>query len=97
MYIATYTIDIAALFCLIWFVYSSTALNIWRKRPFLIGIILILIVILSEAGTVFANDGSFNLRGLNVMCNVLGFSLSPLIPIAITLIFYEKILRRIVK
>lgn len=94
MYIATYTIDIAALFCLIWFVYSSTALKIWRKRPFLIGIILILIVILSEAGTVFANDGSFNLRGLNVMCNVLGFSLSPLIPIAITLIFYEKILKR---
>lgn len=93
MYIATYIIDIAALFYLMGLLYSSTALNIYRKKPFLIGIILTVIIILSEAGTVFADNGSLNLRDINILCNILGFALTPMIPIAITLIFDRRILR----
>ncbi|PKM49988.1 MAG: hypothetical protein CVV02_13475 [Firmicutes bacterium HGW-Firmicutes-7] len=93
MYIATYIIDITALFYLMGLLYSSTALNIYRKKPFLIGIILTVIIILSEAGTVFADNGSLNLRSINIFCNILGFALTPMIPIAITLIFDRRILR----
>lgn len=93
MYIATYTIDIAALFCLIVLLYSSTTLNNYRKKPFLIGIILTVVIILSEAGTVFTDNGSLNIRSINILCNILGFALTPMIPIAIILIFDRRILR----
>lgn len=93
MYIATYIIDIAALFYLIGLLHASTALNIYRKKPFLIGIILTVIIILSEAGTIFTNNGSISLRSINILCNILGFVLTPIIPISITLIFDRRILR----
>lgn len=92
MYIATYMIDIAALFILIWLLKNSTSLNSSRKPPFLIAIVLIIIIILAEVGTIYTDSSSFNLRGMNILCNVLGFSLTPIIPIAITLIFDRKIL-----
>ncbi|MGI6425382.1 MAG: hypothetical protein ACOX2A_09295 [Tepidanaerobacteraceae bacterium] len=94
MYIATYIIDIAALFYLIGLVYSSTSLKCDRKNPFLISIILTIIIILSEAGSIFAENGSLNLRSINILCNILGFALTPIIPIAITLIFDKSILRK---
>lgn len=93
MYLATYTIDITALFYLIGLLHSSTALKFYRKKPFLIAIILTIIVILSEAGTVFADNEYLNLRSINLLCNILGFALTPIIPIAITLIFDERIFK----
>ncbi|MGI5892664.1 MAG: GGDEF domain-containing protein [Bacillota bacterium] len=93
MYLATYTIDITALFCLIGLLHSSSALKFYRKKPFLIAIILTVIIILSEAGTVFCDNGSLNLRSINILCNILGFALTPIIPISITLIFDERILK----
>ncbi|HHV64363.1 MAG TPA: GGDEF domain-containing protein [Peptococcaceae bacterium] len=95
LYVATYILDIGALFYLIGLLYSSTALNVYRKKPFLIGIILTVIIILSEAGTVFTENGSLNFRSLNILCNIFGFALTPMIPIAITLIFdSESLIRR---
>lgn len=91
MYVATYILDIAALFYLIGLVYSSTALNIYRKKPFLIAIIVTVIIILAEAGTVFTENGSLNFRSINILCNVLGFTLTPIIPIVIILIFDRRI------
>lgn len=93
MDIATSIIDLAALSCLIWFLYSSTAMYIYRKRPFLVGIILSLIVILAEMGTMLAANGSLNIRSINILCNILGFALTPIIPVAIAFIFDGKILR----
>lgn len=93
MYIATYIVDIAALFYLMGLLYSSTNLNMQRKQPFLIAIILTIVMILSESGTIHTNNGSLNLRVTNIFCNVLGFSLAPLIPIAIILIFDRMILK----
>ena len=75
MYIATYIIDIAALFYLMGLSYSSTTLNMQRKKPFLIAMLLTVIMILSEVGTVLTNNGSPNLRIINMVFNVLGFLL----------------------
>lgn len=92
MYIATYMIDIAALFYLLSLLSSGTSLNSDRKMPFMFSIILTVVIILSEAGTIWASRGNLNLRSMNIFSNVLGFSLSPIIPIAITLIFDSRIL-----
>ncbi len=94
MYIATYIIDIAALLYLSGLLYTGTALNIYRKKPFLIGIILTIIIILAEVGSVFTNNASISLRSINIFCNILGFALAPMIPIVITAIFDRSILRR---
>ncbi|KUG04872.1 diguanylate cyclase/phosphodiesterase (ggdef & eal domains) with pas/pac sensor(s) [hydrocarbon metagenome] len=92
MYIATYIIDLAALLYLLGLLYTSTALNIYRKKPFLIGIILTVIIIVSEAGTVFTDNGIISLRSINIFCNILGFALTPMIPIVLTTIFDRRIL-----
>jgi diguanylate cyclase (GGDEF)-like protein len=93
MYIATYSIDIAALLYLMWLLHSSTALDSRRKKPFSAAIILTVTVILAEAGTIFAGNGNVAFRSLNIFCNVVGFALTPIIPLAIALIFYSDILR----
>ena len=92
MYIATYSIDIAALFYLLSLLSSGTSLNSDRKMPFIFSIILTVVIILSEAGTILASSGSVSLRSMHIFFNILGFSLSPMIPIAITLIFDRRIL-----
>ncbi|MGI6382398.1 MAG: GGDEF domain-containing protein [Tissierellaceae bacterium] len=92
MYIATYIIDIMALVCLIGLVHSSIVLNIERKKPFFIAIGLTIVIILSEIGTILANYENLNLRSLNILFNILGFTLAPTLPIAITLIFDRRIL-----
>lgn len=92
LYVAIYCIDVAALLYLLSMLSSGTLLNRDRKMPFIISIILTVLIILSEAGTIVAGSGSINLRSMNIFFNILGFSLSPMIPIAITLIFDRRIL-----
>ena len=82
-YIATCSIDIIALFFLCVLSHRSNMLNNYRKKPFLCGIVLTVIIILSEAGTILAGNGNTGLRGLNICCNVVGFALTPIIPIAL--------------
>lgn len=94
MYATTYIMDIAALLFLIILLYSSTSLNIDRKKPFLFAIILTIIVILSEAGTILSSTEILNYRNLNILFNVLGFSLAPLIPISIIFILDRMILEK---
>ncbi|HHY81275.1 MAG TPA: GGDEF domain-containing protein [Clostridiales bacterium] len=91
MYIATYLIDIAALFYMIGMLYSSTALKSYRKKPFLTGITLTVIIILCEMGTVLSSNAVLNIRCIHIMCNVLGFALTPMIPLAIVLIFDRRL------
>jgi diguanylate cyclase (GGDEF)-like protein len=89
-YLATYSIDIVALLFLYGLLHSSNMLNNNRKKPFSCGIALTILIILSEAGTLLAG-GSTALRGLNIFCNVLGFALTPMIPIALTAISDSRI------
>lgn len=92
MYIATYAIDISALVCLIWLLYSSTSLNAYRKKPFLIGIILTIIIILAEAGSLYVANDNLSFRGAHIILNIVGFSLTPMIPLVIAFIIDRKIL-----
>ncbi|GEM_PF-2748276 len=55
------TIDIFALFYLMGLLYSNVVLHAHRKRLFLIGIVLTIVVILAEMGTVFT-DGIHGYR-----------------------------------
>lgn len=86
-YIAIYTIDIIALLFLSGLLYSNNLLGNHRKRSFSYAIILTILVILSEGGTMIAYEGGTDLRSLNILCNVLGFALTPIIPIVLIAIF----------
>ena len=82
-YIATYSIDLIALFFLCVSLHCSNMLNNYRKKPFLFGIVITVIIILSETGTILTENGNIELRNLNVCCNVVGFALTPIIPFAL--------------
>lgn len=85
IYLATYSIDIVALLFLLWLLHDSNMLILDRKKPFLSAILLTIIIILAEAGTILAGE-SVHLRGLNILCNIIGFALTPIIPIALVAI-----------
>jgi diguanylate cyclase (GGDEF)-like protein len=93
MHIATYLVDIAALGCLMGLLYSDTALSTERRRPFLAAALLSVVAILSEAGTIFASPDQLNLRSWHTFFNAVGFAISPVIPLAITLIFSRGLFR----
>lgn len=71
----------------------NTALHVQRRKPFLLAIILTVVIILSETGTMISSNENLNLRSLHILFNILGFALNPMIPIAITLIFNRMILK----
>jgi len=91
IYIATYSIDVVALLYLLSMLSYGTSLNSDRKIAFKISTILTIVNILSEAGTIFTGREYLNLRSVNILFDVLGFSLSPMIPLTITLIFDSRI------
>lgn len=66
-----------------------------RKFAFLYAIILVIVVILSEAVTILAALGGPDARLISIIFNVVGFSLSPLIPIILIGIFDYRALKRI--
>lgn len=90
MYIATYTINIIALLFLFGLIYLSASVEGQRKKPFQTVIVITIIIIMAEAGTILAQAENMNIPSLHMLSNVFGFSLAPLIPIIITLIFAEK-------
>jgi diguanylate cyclase (GGDEF)-like protein len=93
MNMATHLIDIFALCYLCGVLRNSTMIKSNRKKPFAIAIFLAVIAVLSEVGT-FLAEGQAGLRSLHVACNVIGFSLTPMIPLALIAIFDTKLLRK---
>jgi hypothetical protein len=91
-YITLYVIDIIALIFLYGLLHNNNMLNNQRKRTFTYGILLTIVVILSEIGTMIAFNEGASFRVLNIVCNVLGFGLTPLIPIVLISIFETKTL-----
>lgn len=91
-YIALYAIDIIALIFLYGLLHNNNLLNNQRKRTFTYGILFTIVVILSEIGTMIAFNEGTSFRVLNIVCNVLGFALTPLIPIVLISIFNTKML-----
>lgn len=91
--IAIYLIDIAALALLCYLIRSNNILSQKRKGFFFLGIALTAMIILSEWGTIFAGEGNANLRGLNIICNVFGFAVSPVLPVILIAIIDFKVLK----
>lgn len=92
-YIATYSIDIAALIFLCYLIYNNNLLNQNRKAPFYFGTALTILIILAEAGTILVGNDSSGLRYLNIICNVFGFALTPVLPIIFIAIFDVNLLK----
>lgn len=93
-YIATSVIDIIALLFLSRLLHNNNILDNRRKKPFLYGIVLTILVILAEAWTILFGGGSTELRSLNIFFNVIGFALTPIIPIILIAIFDIKTLQK---
>ena len=91
--IATYFLDIVALAFLCFLIHNDNILDKDRKEPFYLGTALTILIILSDVGTMLATDGNINLRFLNILCNVIGFVLTPIIPIISIAILDIKILK----
>ncbi|MDD4779745.1 MAG: GGDEF domain-containing protein [Tissierellia bacterium] len=94
MYIATYAIDFVALIYLLGLLCNTNMLDNSRKKSFLYGIVLTLIIILSEAVTVLYSYGKLNSHILNISCNIIGFAFAPMVPVILTSIFDTNILRK---
>lgn len=93
-YIATAIINVIALLFLSVFIHGNCILASHRKMPFFFGIGLAILVILSEVGTILFANGHADQRIIHIFFNVLGFSLAPLIPIALIAIFDMEILKK---
>jgi diguanylate cyclase (GGDEF)-like protein len=91
--IATSAINIMALVILSRLLFSNNILISSRKRPFCFGIVLTIIVILAEVGTIVASDGGSAWRNLNLVSNVIGFAFTPFIPVVLLCIFDSNFLK----
>ena len=91
--IATSAINIFALVILSRLVVSNSIIIRQRKKPFCIGIIITVIVILAEVGTIVAGGGGAEGRYLNITSNVLGFIFTPFIPLVLLAIFDVRVLK----
>ena len=93
-HIVLYMLDVFALIFLLGLLHGYNMLGNQRKSPFFLGVILIILVIISEAGSVIACDGGPELRHFSVLFNLIGFILTPVIPIILMAILDIKILQR---
>lgn len=91
--IATSAINILALVILSRLVFSNSIIIRQRKKPFCVGIIITIIVILAEIGTIVAGGGGAEWRYLNITSNVLGFIFTPFIPLVLLAIFDVRVLK----
>ncbi|NLC33311.1 MAG: GGDEF domain-containing protein [Clostridiales bacterium] len=94
-YLALYIMDILALIFLLVLLYSNNRSDKQHIRLFSHGIIFTVLVILAEIGTIAANEAATELRSLNIVSNVIGFALTPVIPIALTAIFDTKTFKKL--
>ena len=61
-----------------------------RKRVFILGIVLSIIVIIAEFGTILFNEGIPQLTTANKIFNVIGFLIAPTIPLVLMAIFEKR-------
>lgn len=71
--------SLAIAFILIWWISSDFMLNQHRKKHFQGCLILIIIVILAELGCFVFDNSHQQYRNLSIICNVIGFGVSPFV------------------
>ncbi len=54
---------------------------------------LTVVIILAEAGTILAGGGKFGARTVHIFCNILGFALTPMIPLVLLSIIETKVFK----
>ena len=91
---ALYILDIIALLFLFGLIYRNNLLHTKRKISFSFGIVLTILIIISEFGTILASADYANLRTLNIFFNVLGFTLTPILPLVLINIFDNQVLKK---
>lgn len=92
-YMAIYIVDVIALFFLLVLLNKDNILVETRKRVFILGIVLSIIVIIAEFGTILFNEGIPQLTTANKIFNVIGFLIAPTIPLVLMAIFEKGIIR----
>lgn len=92
-HLVTSAIDIGALLYLTVLVRDNNMMLTHRRKSFLYGILLTILVILAEAGTLLVGNEDADYRILHMVFNVLGFALTPVIPIALTAIYSIRVFR----
>lgn len=86
-YISIDVVDLAILVLLAMQAGMSHILNLRRKRFFLLSITLIIIVIASEMITSICNDATNEYWIINLIANMVGFTISPFIPLVLSIAF----------
>lgn len=90
------SLDILSIILLAFLAYlisRNTVLTKRKTKRFIFIIVLTMIVIVAEIGSVFLGTLDENFRIANIMFNVIGFSISPIIPIEIAFL-YEDVLEK---
>jgi len=93
-YVTIAIINIIALLFLSAIIRDNIILGKQRKKYFISAIGLTIIVILSETGTVLSLGGDVSWRFFHIACNIVGFSITPLIPIALIAIYDIQMLKK---
>lgn len=94
MIISKISLDILSLILLMFLLYLISRNRVMTKRSskhFIISIVLTLIVILAEIGSVIFNIPNFSFQIPNIIINIIGFSISPFIAIRIAFLYDEDI------
>ncbi len=79
-YLGGSIVDLLALLILAVFVAVNQGLLKKRKRLYLVTVFTAIVVIVAEAGTVLFEKSVYNQMTLHIACNILGFVLTPVIP-----------------
>lgn len=85
-------LSILMLAFLFYIVKNSTLLSSKRIHAYLIGVVLTMLAILCENLALWAEQQSPQWRWVNVLSNLVGFGISPAIPLLIALVYDEKLL-----
>jgi diguanylate cyclase (GGDEF)-like protein len=93
-YISIYAIDIIALFFLFALLQKESMISKHLKKSFTYSIFFTVLVVVSEFGNIAASQSYANIRFLNILFNVIGFSFTPIIPIVLIWVFDSKIINK---
>lgn len=86
-YLATGLLNVLVLLSLGYMVQLNEGMERGRKSSFLLALFATVAVILAELGTDLLGGPNLLFRPYHIVCNVIGFSLSPVIPILLASVF----------
>lgn len=92
--ITQYTTDIIALLMLFGLLTKENLLKTHIKRFFKYSIYLTIIIILAEMGSLVIDNQASSLKPINELFNIIGFSLTPLIPLMLTELFSQNVFKK---